>query len=433
MQLQYCAAAFSAALLASEALGMPQATLTAVRQGADRTLVVEYSMGTEPGVVTMAVETLGEDGAWKSVSDAALSTAMGSVNRLVTNGSHRIEWRPDGVTFERTAVFDSDHARVWLTAWPTNNPPDYMVVDLCGKADPRVRYYVSEAALPGGLLANPMYRESAIVLRRIHAAGVPWTMGDLDSGAHRVVLDEDYYIGVFELTQLQHMHAEGGNISRYYDIEWMKRPSERITYNILRGTTGNSSSAPEEDTPAPTAASLLGKLAALTGVDFEMPTEAQWEFAARAGTMSYEWPTGVRIAISGGSDANVPGRYCANGGMPSGTESGQVYKQNGVNVGPTNATAIVGSYPPNAWGLYDVCGNVQEWCRDWYTADITALGDACVESRRESYYRVLRGGSIRTAAYRCLPVARTSLPPNGCIDNFGNFVGYRPFAPCCAK
>ena len=428
MRFRRLPTALFAVQLASTAIGMPQVAVTAVSQHDDRTLSVDYTMGAEPGVVTMDVETLESDGSWKGVSATSLSTAMGAVNRLVTNGTYRITWRPDDVTFESNAVFDPEHARIRLTAWPTNNPPDYMVVDLCASTDSRVRFYVSEEALPGGLLANPIYRESAIVLRRMHASGVPWTMGDLDSGAHAVVLDADYYIGVFELTQLQYALANDGTFSGYYNVERMRRPCDRLTYNNLRGTTGDTSSAPEENTPSPTASSFLGKLARLTGVDFEMPTEAQWEFAARAGTMSYEWPTGVRISISGGVDANVPGRYNGNGGMKT---SSAIY--GGGEVGPTNATAIVGSYAPNRFGLYDMCGNVQEWCRDWFTADISALNGACVENRGESYHRVLRGGSMRTSANDCRPTARTSLPPHGCIDNWGNIVGYRPCAPCCAK
>ena len=69
-----------------------------------------------------------------------------------------------------------------------------------GVTDVPVRYYVSTNALPGGLLANPVYRTSSIVMRRIDAKDVTWTMGR-DTDAFSVTLTDDYYIGVFELTQ----------------------------------------------------------------------------------------------------------------------------------------------------------------------------------------------------------------------------------------
>ena len=420
-----------AGMLPAALAGMPTATVTSVSQGADRVLTVAYTMGEEPGVVTMDVETKAQDGSWSSVGPRALWYLEGDVNRLVTNGTHEITWRPDETG--DMGSFDSESARVRLTAWPTNNPPMYMVVDLCAKAEPRVRYYVSEEALPGGLKENPIYKESVVVMRRIYAAGVPWMMGDLSSGAHAVTLDEDFYIGVFELTQAQHTTANGAAATYYYTVEGAHRPSERITYNILRGTTGNSSSAPETDTPQPTASSLLGKLKALTGVEFEMPTEAQWEFAARAGTMSYEWPNGVRISISGDADGNLPGRYKFNGGYD--VANNRIYPS---DAGIDFATAIVGSYEPNRWGLYDMAGNVDEWCRDWYKADISSLNGACVENKQSTgaasdYYRIIRGGHVRWGAAQCLPTSRNTLPPHGCMDNWGNYVGYRPYAPCCAK
>lgn len=405
------------AALTAVAAGLPTATVVSVNQAADRTIEVVYTTGEEPAIITWEVLTNGIP-----LAAQALWTATGDVNALVTNGTHTIRWRPDEVTDDRTAKFSVDLSSVRLTAWPTNNPPDYVVVELSVTKGSRVSYYPSVENLPGGLLTNPVYRESAIVLRRIHADGVPWVMGTIDASPHTVTLDHDYYLGVFELTQSQHQLILSGisTPSIYYGIGGSIRPTERLTYNQLRGTTGTYNTAPETDTPDPTAGSVLGVLRKLTGLAFEMPTEAEWEFAARAGQTPFA-PT------------TFEGRYCANGGMPSGTTTGSIYGQNGIpNVGPTNASAIVGSYAPNAWGLYDMAGNVEEWCRDWWKEDITADGGVCVENKQTTTgnydcYRVARGGSLRTDATACLPTQRQKLPPNASMDNFGNFVGYRPY------
>ena len=111
-----------------------------------------------------------------------------------------------------------------------------------------------------------------------------------------------------------------------------------------------------------------------TGLDFDLPTEAQWEFAARAGNGDTKWGDGSGI-LNTSPDANLEllGRYKQNGGQFwNGTE----FAYPARSVGVTNGTAIVGSYAPNDWGLYDTFGNVSEWCLDWYEENIATAKDA---------------------------------------------------------
>lgn len=116
---------------------------------------------------------------------------------------------------------------------------------------------------------------------------------------------------------------------------------------------------------------FIGRLQAKTGLNFDLPTESQWEYACRAGTTSY-------YNNGGASDNDLKqlGRYSNN------TSDGR---------GGYSEHTVVGSYSPNAWGLYDMHGNVSEWCLDWHgtinSDPMTDFLGAASGSRR-----VLRGG-----------------------------------------
>jgi formylglycine-generating enzyme len=119
-----------------------------------------------------------------------------------------------------------------------------------------------------------------------------------------------------------------------------------------------------------------------SGWQFRLPTEAQWEYACRAGTTT---ATAFGDKISS-KQANFRGNK----------------PYNGAEVGPSlNRAAKVGSYPPNAWGLHDMHGNVVEWCRDWYHARLPGGTDPDLSSvfgtkNRTGDYSRSRRGSART-------------------------------------
>ena len=89
----------------------------------------------------------------------------------------------------------------------------------------------------------------------------------------------------------------------------------------------------------------------------------------------------------------------------------------------TNGTAVVGSYAPNSWGLYDMHGNVWEWCLDWYAADIAGLGGAVNMAAGTS--RVQRGGSWNNDAGNCRAARRNDNAP----ANRNNDIGFRLALP----
>ena len=364
----------------------PQVTNVKATQDSSRTVTITYDLD-EAAIVTMDVLTNGV-----SIGGANVRYVTGDCNQIVAAGTGRqIKWSAHqswpGQKFTEPVV------SFRVKAWAKDAPPDVMVVDLTASGGAGTqKYYESIENLPGGLLGNDIYRKTLMVMRRIHAADVPWTMGNVGDGldpalgvrkddetAHTVTLPNDYYMAVFEVTQKQWQTLTGnwkGTYSRS-DCREM-RPVETITFSEIRGV--NYPSAPADG-------SFVKAIRTKTGFDFDLPSEAQWEFACRAGTGEGVWNTGVPYnfvrtffntaakdginyyaswRLGGGSDrvedANMPGRTMCPGADVSG---------NGSTVGTWTGTSAVGCYEPNAFGLYDMHGNVYEYCLGPYVADIT--------------------------------------------------------------
>jgi len=234
-------------------------------------------------------------------------------------------------------------------------------------------------------LSDDTCRTTELWLRRIPKG--TFTMGSpedevgrySDETQHQVTLTQDYYIGVFEMTQRQYELITGNKPSYFSNASYYAtRPVEKVSYNMIRGSSAGAGWPSNHDVDSD---SFLGKLRSKTKLAFDLPTEAQWEYACRAGTTT-SLNTGKNVVNPASSDANLneAGRNWYNGG------SG--YSQ---TCGPSAGTARVGSYLPNAWGLYDMHGNVWEWCLDWYGS---YSGDATDPAGAQSgSIRVLRGGS----------------------------------------
>ena len=186
----------SAAFASTAALAVPEVSnvvFTQPPEGGKAT--ISYSLQNGPAVITVDIRTNGV-----SIGEQNFANVSGDVNCKVSGDTaHQISWKPHkswpGHAF-------SGGVDAVVTAWSLDNPPDYMVVDLANE-NAAPRYYVSTNALPGGLFGNDVYRTSMLVMRKIAAADVPWTMcaGNVP---HAVTLDADYYIGVFEFTQGQY-------------------------------------------------------------------------------------------------------------------------------------------------------------------------------------------------------------------------------------
>ncbi len=302
--------------------------------------------------------------------------------------------------------------------------PLYAIIDLTREAGSSNQIvYLTEADLAGGaygsVQTNPVngmasiiwtgvtndttYMTSKLVLRRVPAG--TFVMGE-GTGAKTVTLTKDYYIGVFELTQRQWYYLMDSTWppSTYVNADFRdSRPADQISYNAIRGnangTNWPSSSAVDDS-------SLVGKLRNKTGVDaFDLPTEAQWEYACRAGTTN-AYNNGSNIPPDGAESntgMDALGRYKSNGGYINGAAPSS-------NVGVTNATAKAGTYLPNAWGLYDMHGNVGEWCLDWMSG--TLQGGTDPVGRATGTGRSRRGGSFGHTAEGCRAGLLNSLDPS---------------------
>ncbi len=289
----------------------------------------------------------------------------------------------------------------------------YVVVDLSSGADAE-SYPVRYTDTPPNLDDNTC-RTTELWLRKIPAgtfmmgspAGELGRNNDYDMAQHEVTLTQDYYIGVFECTQRQWRLVMGSNPSTHKSEVY---PVEMVSYDIIRGTGTQAGAGWPSYGHAVDATSFIGKLQAKTGLTFDLPTEAQWEYACRAGTTT-ALNSGKNLTATG-QDANMAevGRYYYN-------------QSDGIG-GLSVAHTKVGSYLPNVWGLYDMHGNVSEWCLDWRgtnTSSTAAATDPVGLTTSSDFGRALRGGDYSSYAERCRSASLSSFNP----WSSGSIIGFR--------
>jgi len=222
---------------------------------------------------------------------------------------------------------------------------------------------------------------------------------------HQVTLTQGYWLGKYEVTQAQYEAIMGENPSYFKGADL---PVEQVTWN-------NAVKFCEWLTAQERAAGRLPE-----GYEYTLPTEAQWEYACRAGTTTAfnngtNIPTMLQCEDKPCPNLDEVGWYGYNSG---GYDSDGNWTENGK-------TFPVGQKKPNAWGLYDMHGNVYEWCLDWYGAypasSVTDPKGASSGSRR-----VLRGGSWYYCAYRCRSASRDYGNPDRRDYDFGFRVALAP-------
>jgi formylglycine-generating enzyme required for sulfatase activity len=168
-----------------------------------------------------------------------------------------------------------------------------------------------------------------------------------DETPHTVTLTQGFHLGKHEVTQSQWEKVMGSNPSEFKGAD---RPVEKVSWTDVTSFCGKLTASER----------TAGRLPA--GMTYQLPTEAQWEYACRAGT---------KTAFSFGA------------GLTSG--------QANISGGPGETTAV-GKYPANGWGFHDMHGNVLEWCADWYRDYPTGAARDPV-GPADGSDRVSRGGS----------------------------------------
>jgi formylglycine-generating enzyme required for sulfatase activity len=205
-------------------------------------------------------------------------------------------------------------------------------------------------------------------------------MGFSDKTRHTVTLTQGFHLGKHEVTQTQWQSVMGSNPSRYKGAD---RPVERVSWTEV---TAFCDKLTELERKA-------GRLPA--GMSYQLPTEAQWEYACRAGT---------KTAFSFGDSLTS--------------------EQANISGGP-GETVVVGKYPGNSWGFHDMHGNVFEWCADWYGAYPTGAVSDPVGPAAGSF-RVRRGGSWYYTAHNARSAVRDWREPALCYVSLGFRLSLRP-------
>ena len=276
------------------------------------------------------------------------------------SATHRLTWNmgkdyPD---------FRAEDLRVSVTATPfSSTTPVYMVIDISGGKDATtypVRYTTTPPAHVQGGIDEPC-QTTELWLRRIPAKDQVFVVGHNgvptdDNNVFYTKLTKDFYIGVFETTQQQWFQLAGTWPSSFSNATYRASRPLDAYYTYLLFGSGSYTWSGENQTLA--SSCLMQKFRNKTGLStLNLPTEAQWQFAACAGTITT--PAGATTAnVYNGYTKSTVARY---------SEVQAKQYESGL-CGTNSGTACVGSYKPNDFGLYDMLGNVWEDCLDRKTA-----------------------------------------------------------------
>ena len=278
-------------------------------------------------------------------------------------GNHNVEIRKSGYATSRQTVTISEGQTASISGSLTSSTSSSSANTLSSRG----------SSLSGNALTIPVKNGISIEMVKVEAGS--FNMGATpemkspykdEKPVHRVTMTNDYYIGKYEVTQALWQAVMGSNPSYFKGDDL---PVEAVSWGDCQD--------------------FISKLNAMTGKHFRLPTESEWEYAARGGKKSRGYK------YSGSKTLGDVAWYDGNSG---------------------SKTHAVGTKQPNELGIYDMAGNVWEWCQDWkgsYSSSPQANPTGAVGGS----YRVIRGGNWRDSARGCRSSGRFGLTP-----------GYRDFS-----
>ena len=212
-----------------------------------------------------------------------------------------------------------------------------------------------------------------------------------DEKRHSITLTKDFWLGKYPVTQKEYRAVMEKNPSRF---KGDNHPVEQVSWEDAKAFCRELNKCYVDQLPS--------------GYHFDLPTEAQWEYACRAGTTT---------ALNNGKNLTNVYVKCPNLNEVAWYSKNIAvwdYKNSGDTSHP------VGQKKANAWGLYDMHGNVEEWCNDWY-GDYPNGSVTDPQGPENGSNRVLRGGSWLNLAKGCRSASRNSHDPT-----YGDcYIGFR--------
>ena len=272
-------------------------------------------------------------------------------------GNHNVEIRKSGYATSRQTVTISEGQTASISGSLTSSTSSSNANTLSS----------SGSSLSGNALTIPVKNGISIEMVKVEAGS--FNMGatpemqapyEVEKPVHRVTLTNNYYIGKYEVTQALWQAVMGSNPSHFKGDDL---PVEQVSWNDCQD--------------------FISKLNAMTGKRFRLPSEAEWEYAARGGNKSrgYQYSGSNTIGDVAWCDGNS-----------------------------SSMTHAVGTKQPNELGIYDMAGNVWEWCQDWFDS-YSSSPQTNPTGAVSGSYRVCRGGSWIFSARNCRSSSRSNGTP----------------------
>lgn len=227
-------------------------------------------------------------------------------------------------------------------------------------------------------------------LEMVFVAGTPANEPFLFGYAQRVQI-ADYYIAKFQTTQALWNFVMDEDGTRFM-YKGEQQPAEHVSWDDCQV--------------------FMEKINKKYNRSFRLPTETEWEYAARGGR---DWRDGFHFA--GSNDMDESGWYEGNAGPY--TDPAMISRLK--NQAKLTVAHPVGQKKPNQLGLYDMNGNLWEWCQDWFVRDTNEIPKDGSAYQVPTSNKVLRGGCHHNGAIHCTNTKRYEIPP----DSFDGCIGFR--------